>query len=951
MAGQRELVEQMFEAALALKPGERDAFLVEACGSDRALRRMVDDLLEADARAGSFLQYPPFDFLEKARMGTLLSAESANSTEGNGISLAPRSAGRLEPGEVLIDRFVIVRFIAKGGMGEVYEVEDTFLQGVHVALKTILPHIANEPELRKRFEREVLLAREVTHPNLCPIYDIFHCKQPPRDFLFLTMKLLPGKTLAARLKGPAAISTEEGLAILKQMALGLAAIHAAGITHRDIKPTNVMLDGVGPDVRLYITDFGLARAYESETTLSGRGMVAGTPDYIAPELFLGHPPSQASDLFAFGVVLHEIFTGQKPVVTPDSSSVVVSPRLSASGVPPFCIQLVKDCLDANPKRRCRAFEHALDILDPRATVDHSTYSKGGLWTRRRFVGAAVTATCAAAGGVWWERDAFYNLLHPLPKRRFVALLSWPKSPDSRLTPMLTGVLMAIKNELSRVEAFDRDLFVISPEDVNKDLSGINHLSDVCDPLGANLVLAASCLTGSKHFQLFLRLLDPFSSRPLREKKLTATLADVTSVPGKAVVAASSLLNLDRYVQASRRTEQGTQSPAAFMAFQSAEGLMKEPNDAGLDPAIEKYKEAVTEDAGFAIAYAKLAQAYVHSYGIRREPGALELARGNSERSLALDPNLVDGYLARAVLLQKVGDEQGALAAFDKALALDRSNPDTLVAQAQVYVRLNRWAHAEQIYHRVLMERPNSWVTYNDLGFAFDRQGKYQEAIRSFHAASVAAPRNAMPFANLGGEFLQIGDFAEAIENSKKSLALQPSDLAALNISLALRYQGKYDEALPFALKAVELNPADDRNWLELGDCYSSLRNRSSDAKGAYLRAAKETERHLRTDKTNGPDWVMLALYRVKSGAPETAPALLEKAELLGIDDMDSQLYKARVLELLGRRNEALATLAVCFQKGATALQIAPFPDLQPLRKDPRYRKMVQSKSGAIPETN
>ena len=140
---------------------------------------------------------------------------------------------------------------------------------------------------RQRFEREVLLAREVSHPNLCPIYDIFHCEQPPANFLFLTMKLLPGETLAARLRRTAPIPIAEGMAILKQMAAGLAAIHCAGIIHRDIKPNNIMLDGTGSDVRLYITDFGLARAHEAEPSLSSKGLIAGTPDYMAPELYLG----------------------------------------------------------------------------------------------------------------------------------------------------------------------------------------------------------------------------------------------------------------------------------------------------------------------------------------------------------------------------------------------------------------------------------------------------------------------------------------------------------------------------------------------------------------------------------------------------------------------------------------------------------------------------------------
>jgi tetratricopeptide (TPR) repeat protein len=936
MAGQRELVEQLFEAALALEPTEREAFFEEACGGDRELRRMVEDLLAEDARAGSFLRHPPFDLLGKATGSLHTVVEETRPINGNGTPPNATPAGRLKPGQTLIDRFLVVRFIAKGGMGEVYEAEDRFLQSDHVALKTIRPHIAGDPDSQQRFEREVLLARKVIHPNLCPIYDIFHCEEPPLSFLFLTMKLLPGETLAARLHGLIPISVDEGLAILKQMAAGLAAIHDAGIVHRDIKPNNILLDGVGKDVRLWITDFGLARAYESETTIAGKGEVAGTPGYIAPELLLGHPPSQASDLFAFGVVLHEIFTGEKPTEASDNSTVVVSPRLNTSGAPTFCVQLIRECLNADPKRRCDAFKNALGSLD----VKRQTRI---FWTRRHFVGVAAGAACAAVGGAWWKRDAFENLLYPLPGKRFIAMLNWPKTSDSRVAPMLTGVLTAIKSELARVEAFDRNLFVISPEDVGKDLAEVRDLREVCAPLGANLVLAASGVPSPSHFQLLLRLLDPISGHSLRVRKITCTLDEITSLPANAVQAAASLLNLSRYLRSDRQVEPGTQSSAAFTAFQSAETLMKEPNDAGLTAAIEKYKQAVDYDPSYAIAHAKLALAYGHYYAIRRDAGALDLARGNYEHALALDPRLVDAHLARALLLEQTGDVQGALDEMTKTLALDPSNPKTQLWLAQIYTRLNRWADAERAFHRVLQERPNSWVTYNELGATLHEEGKYQEAIQAFSAASVAAPGSSMALANLGIEYLQIGDFAKATESLKKSLVLQP-DLseAAASISLALRYQGKYEEALPFALKAVQLNPANDTNWLELGDCYSSLRNRQSEAKNAYLRAAKEAEWHLRTDAADGPSWMLLALYQVKSGNTQNAIALIKKAESLGANDMDSQLCKVRILELLGKREEALAALAVCFQKGATTVQVAPVPDLQSLRKDPRYREISQS---------
>jgi eukaryotic-like serine/threonine-protein kinase len=938
MAGQRELVEQLFEAALALKPAEREAFFDRMCSGDPGLRSMVEDLLADDARAGSFLRHPPLAFLDNANGSLRPVAEGTRPIDRNTFSSGTPPAGRLERGQTLIDRFVVVRFIAKGGMGEVYEAEDRFLQGVHVALKTILPHIAGDPDSQQRFEREVLLAREVSHPNLCPIYDIFRCEQPPPRFLFLTMKLLPGETLAARLQGTKQISIEEGLAILRQMAAGLAAIHDAGIVHRDIKPNNIVLDGVGKDVRVFITDFGLARAYEAETTLSSKGMVAGTPGYIAPELLLGHSPSQASDLFAFGVVLHEVFTGQKPSVAPDSSSVVASPRLSASGAPSFCIQLVKECLSSDPKRRCDAFAQALHEL-------HVKRQTRGFWTRRRFAGASAAAVCALAGGAWWKRDEWEDLLHPLPAKRFIALLNWPKTSDSQVAPMLTGVLGAIKSELARVEAFDRDLFVISPEDVNREVASTSHLRDICDPLGANLVLAAAGLPDSNHFHLFLRLLDPVSNHALRQRKLSCTFDEITYLPSRAVKAAASLLNLSRYLRSNRQMEPGTQSVAAFTAFQSAETLMKQSNDTGLDAAIEKYKEAVDLDSSYAVAHAKLGLAYDRLYVVRRDPGALDLARGNYEHALAIDPGLVDAHLARVLLLEYTGNERSALDEITKTLALDPSNPKTLLWLAEIYVRLDRWVDAERAFHRVLQERPNSWVTYNELGYALHQEGKYLEAIQAFGAASVAAPGSSMALANLGVEYLQVGDFAKATESLKKSLTLQPDfSQAAANTSLALRYQGKYEEALPFALKAVELNPADDTNWLELGDCYSSLHNHRSEAKSAYQRAAKEAQQHLRTDATDGPGWMLLALYQVKAGNPRNAASFIQKAESMGADDMDSQLYKARILELLGKREEALAALAVCFRKGATALQVAPFPELQSLRKDRRYREILQLKT-------
>src|ERR1035441_4314525 len=187
-----------------------------------------------------------------------------------------------------------------------------------------------------------------------------------------------------------------------------------------------MVDGSGAGLRLWITDFGLARAYETESTVSLIGAVAGTPGYIAPELFLGHPPSQASDLFALGVVLHEVFAGEKPTPVPGTHPYNVSPRLATQKVPALSVRLIAECLQDDPQRRCAAFARALEVIDPKMARNYYSSQSKQFWTRRRFSGVAVASVCAIAAGTWWKRDDIQyiieDIFEPLPEKRYVALM-------------------------------------------------------------------------------------------------------------------------------------------------------------------------------------------------------------------------------------------------------------------------------------------------------------------------------------------------------------------------------------------------------------------------------------------------------------------------------------------------------------------------------------------------
>ena len=244
-------------------------------------------------------------------------------------------------GDLVSGRFRVVRFIARGGMGEVYEAEDLEL-GERVALKTIREDIAADERVNQRFRREVQLARKITHPNVCRIFDLFqHQFAGPREgtppVLFVTMELLTGETLAQRLKREGPMTAEQARPIVAQMAAALSAAHAADIVHRDFKSSNVVLlppARAWDPPRAVVTDFGLAYSVSDSTkgvTLSGSGDLLGTPDYMAPEQVEGGPVTPATDVYALGIVLYEMVTGVRPVRRRHADCVGPAPGGRAAG--------------------------------------------------------------------------------------------------------------------------------------------------------------------------------------------------------------------------------------------------------------------------------------------------------------------------------------------------------------------------------------------------------------------------------------------------------------------------------------------------------------------------------------------------------------------------------------------------------------------------------------------
>lgn len=569
------------------------------------------------------------------------SAETETVAAVRHPSASPEEQCRFHPGDILASRFQIVRYLAKGGMGEVYEARDRLLRGHSVALKTILSNAVLTGAGRTLLEKEVILARQVTHPNVCPTYDLFQAPESEGGTYFLTMKLLRGESLAKRLQrlqGP--LPVDEGFSVARQVAAALHAAHRARVIHRDLKPGNVMLEGVGTEVTAIVTDFGLALSVTTEETLTKTSFIGGTPGYIAPEVSLGHPATPASDIYAFGVLLHEIFSGRRPPAEGVKRESLITLDRKRNRV---CSQLIEGCLSSLPDVRMRTFESAVHSwesgLQP-LTFSFPELSK----TRRHWLKLALTAGAATASVIGWRENIWEDLAHPLPRKRFVALLKFPPIADDRVRPLVSGAIDAIETSLSRAEAADRDLFVIAAPNTPHTTEA-SELALARDALGANIALALFGSLDHQRLHLLFRVIDVSSGVILRVKHLVSTSKNINDIPLLAVDAAAQLLNVRLLRNGVPPVTGGTKSPEAYTAFQSAQSLLQESNDAGLEKAIESYKSALELDPTYGLAYAQLAIAYCRLHAIDGNPAALDMARRNAEAALRLDSRLLAAHLA------------------------------------------------------------------------------------------------------------------------------------------------------------------------------------------------------------------------------------------------------------------------------------------------------------------
>src|SRR5881296_626024 len=336
---QRELAQKLVDGALATRPQERLAYLKNACPTDS---RLLEYVLRMIASAEN---HPTC--LETSALSQLLSYPL------------------FEPGNLVEGRFQIVRLVGQGGMGEVYEAQDTELDE-RVALKTIRRLLSGVDEIAMSLRREIQLVHRIAHPNVCKIHYLGVDRS--EDVVYLTMDFLDGETLFDRVERTGPLPPEQALAIARQIAAGLDAAHQEGIIHRDLKSRNIMLvPRIDGTTRAVIMDFGLAGTHNEEDPET---IGFGTPAYMAPERMREPGARPATDIYSFGVILYEMVTARMPFdsgTPPDQRTQQLPPAPSAinRGISRRWDRACLRCLHPSPDQRFRQASDAVSTLSPR----------------------------------------------------------------------------------------------------------------------------------------------------------------------------------------------------------------------------------------------------------------------------------------------------------------------------------------------------------------------------------------------------------------------------------------------------------------------------------------------------------------------------------------------------------------------------------------------------------
>ncbi len=833
-------------------------------------------------------------------------------------------------------------------MGTVYEAEDLTLHD-RVALKTIRPDIASDPTAVERFKQEIRLGKRVTHPNVCRIHDIGSDRsEDGKEVLFLTMQFLSGETLASRIRrGP--IPQTEALPLIEDMAEALSAAHQAEVIHRDFKSGNVMLVHGPRRTCAIVTDFGLARGVRDSVPLTRAGLV-GTVDYMAPEQIRGEEVTPTADIYALGVVMYEMVTGQLPFTGDSRVTVALKhlndepqpPRNLAPHLEPIWDDTILGCLRKLPGER---FQSA-------AEIKAALFQGGGKSWGRSLSHRPRRGFRVLAGVAFLTLIICGLLLIPAvgervrgmllsSREKHIAVLPFDLVGDNRETQALgDGLMDSLAGRLSNLDVANKSLWVVPASDVRS--RKVKDPSSALREFGATIVVKGSFERSNETARLRLTLIDPKKTREIGFVDVENRSGDLGALQDEAVTRLGRLMNVSLKEDVGRRGGEPA-TPAAFEDYLAGVGYFQRHDKAGnIELAIASLERAVDTDPGFALGFARLAEVYTMKYRLNSNPKWLEQAEVYARKAAELDNRVPSTYVALGQIHEFTGNHALAIEEFQRAIDLDPRDSEALGGMAEAYKNAGRNADAEAAYIKAAALRPNDWKGYNDLGIFYESIGRPRDAIVQFNRALQLTPDNSWPYTNLAMAYMDFDDpkmLEEAEKALKKSIAISPTFGAYSNLGFLYAETHRFPESIAASQAALKLNDQNGEVWVNLAVAYEWLKNREK-AQSARRKAIQLLERAVTVNPQYAEGQATLAALYAKEGFRDKALDGIHISLALAPDNQYVLSQIADAYELLGKRREAIQYLQKAIAQGLTRGLLNEDPEIQGVISDPGFRVPV-----------
>ena len=769
--GQRERwtrVKALFLEAVEYPDSERSAFVAQASGDDAELRKELESLLASEEAAASFCE---------TAAARLLDAE---------VLPRPESVPRLLPGTRL-GAYEICAFIAAGGMGAVYRARHTLL-GREVAIKTVGLDPSDD-SAKRRLIREAQHASLLTHPNICSIHDVGEADGLP----FIVMEYVEGRTLGEVIRA-AVPPLRDALEYGVQIAAALEHAHRRGIIHRDLKSSNVLIDAEGKAI---VLDFGLARRLPGNTGVQSReptvtlpDALAGTLSHMAPEVLRGERADTRSDVWALGVLLYELVTGELPFTgrTPfETSSAILgeSPKPMKARVPLAVRLVIQRCLVKDPAGRYQRAQEVRDALD--AIKRQRAWPVIGRLLvsarRRTLYGAAVAAlllpTLVVAGS--WARAEFGATF----SKRISTLALLPlenATGDPGADYYAEGITDALVAQLGAVS----DVRVLSRASTTRAARKGKTISEIGVELGADAIVQGALRRSADRITIDIRLVRPSDVKALWSESYERNARDVLALEADVVRALAGVIDVTlRPGKRERLATVRAVSPDVYEAYLKGRYEWSKRTPKSLELAIEHFTHAVQLDPTYAPAHAALADCFNQLGTVMLGTGSPRELRPRAAteaiKALQIDPSSAEAHAALGYAWHYDWRWADAEKEFRRAIELNPSYSMVRIWYANLLMSRSRMREAvEQVYVGRDLD-PFSLIVNTNVGWVLDYAGRPDEAIAHLTQTLALDSTYVQARWRLAAALMSAGRLSEARDQGRYLVTMSDSSSPALTL--------------------------------------------------------------------------------------------------------------------------------------------------------------------------